>query len=189
MALHRPALWAVALAAIAMALPAPALADDGAPLLDDALANYFAAAHAHWGGPLPTCVINGVTPLAVHAILYDDPNPEVAARAEQPGCRIWLDRQLWREMRPIEACTVVVHEWGHLLGHAHVDDPLDLMAEFPTRPPAECAALRREAQRARASVRRPRPCTRRRKHLRGRPSQRDRTARFACIGQPAAVAQ
>jgi hypothetical protein len=181
MALQRSALWAVALAAVAMALPAPARGDDGGPLLDDGLANYFAAAQAHWGGPLPTCIEDGVRSIPVHALLYDDPDPEVAARAEQPGCRIWLDRRIWREMRPLEACTVVVHEWGHLLGYGHVEDPLDLMAEFPGRPPRECAALGRQARRARASGGSARPCATRRKRLRGRSARRARAARFACI--------
>lgn len=181
MTLRRSALWAAALAAVVMVMPAPASADDGPPLLDDALANYFAAAQAHWGGPVPTCMVNGVTPIAVHAILYDDPDPAVAARAEQPGCRIWLDRQLWHEMRPLEACTVVVHEWGHLLGYGHVDDPLDVMAEFPSRPPAECAAMRREAPRGRASVRRTRPCRIHSRRAHRRSTRGARIARLACV--------
>jgi hypothetical protein len=181
MALQRSALWAVALAAVAMALPAQARAADGTPLLDEALVTYFAAAQTHWGGPLPTCTVNGGTPIMVHAILYDDPEPEVAARAEQPGCRIWLDRQFWRETRPLEACTVVVHEWGHLLGYGHVEDPLDLMAEFPTRPPRECSDMERDRRRARASVGRARPCGWTRHRLRRSAAGRHRVARFACI--------
>jgi hypothetical protein len=181
MALQRSALWAVALTAVAMALPAQARAGDGTPLLDDALTNYFVAAQAHWGGPMPTCVVNGTTLIAVHAILYDDPDPEVAARAEQPGCRIWLDRQFWREMRPVEACTVVVHEWGHLLGYGHVEDPLNLMAEFPTRPPAECSVLGRQRRAARASVGRARPCGWTRHRFRWLTARRQGIARVACI--------
>jgi hypothetical protein len=186
MALQRSALWAVALAAVAMALPTPARADEGTPLLDDALATYFALAQAHWGGPLPSCVENGVTVIPVHAFLYDDPDPSVAARADQPGCELWIDRQHWRTMRPVQACTIVLHEWGHMLGYGHVNDPLDLMAEFPTRPPAECAALRRARRSARASARQARPCARlhRRHRLRGakrRVARRVRSPRLACI--------
>ena len=151
MALQRPALRAVALAAVALALPATATADHGAPLLDDRLATYFEIAQAHWGGPVPSCVANGVTLIPVHAVLYDDPVAAVAARADEPGCRLWLDRSSWREMRPLAACKIVVHEWGHLLGHGHVEDPLGLMAEFPVRAPAECGVLRRPARAAQAS--------------------------------------
>ena len=181
MALQRSALWAVALVAVAMALPAQARAGDGAPLLDEALVNYFAAAHAHWGGPLPTCVLNGTTPIAVHALLYDDPDPEVAARAEQPGCRIWLDRQLWSEMRPLDACTLVVHEWGHLLGYGHVEDPRNLMAEFPTSPPEECSAMERRRRTARASAGRGRPCGRTQHRFGRLTARRHGIARWACV--------
>jgi hypothetical protein len=178
MALQRSALWAVALAAIAIVLPAPARADHGRPVLDDALGTYFGLAQSHWGGPLPTCVANGVTLIPVHAVFYDDPDPSVAAKAEQPGCKLWLDRELWHEMRPVEACTIVLHEWGHLLGYGHVRDPLNLMAEFPTRPPVECAALRRGRATASASRRLASPCASHRKRLR---PARAHTARFACI--------
>jgi hypothetical protein len=174
MSLQRSALWAVALAAVAITLPTPAQADEGTPLLDDALASYYALAQAHWGGPLPSCVENGVTVVPVHAFLYDDPDPSVAARADQPGCELWLDRQYWRTMRPVEACTIVLHEWGHMLGHGHVHDPLDLMAEFPTHPPPECAALRRGRGTARASSRRARPCASARKARRHGASARKR---------------
>ena len=182
MALQRSALWAVALAALALALPSAARADHGTPFLHDDLATYFGMAQAHWGGPLPSCVANGVTTVPVHAVLYDDPEPDVAARADQPGCRVWLDRSSWREMRPAEACTIVVHEWGHLLGHGHVVDPLDLMAEMPLRAPRECAALRRPARRARASSRAARRCAAvtkrraRRAHL-----KRGRVVPRACV--------
>jgi hypothetical protein len=157
MALQRSAPLAVALAALALALPATANAVE-TPLLDDNLATYFGIAHEHWGGPVPSCVENGVTVVTVHAVLFDDPNPAVAARAEQPGCTLLLDRRHWRTMGRVEACMIVVHEWGHLLGHEHSDDPNDLMAEFPRRPPRDCAALRRQPRRAGASSRRPRAC-------------------------------
>jgi len=157
MALRRSALWAVALAAVALALPTAASAGETS-FLDDDLGTYFGIAHEHWGGPVPTCTQNGVTVVSAHAVLYDDPNPSVAARAEQPGCTLWLDRGHWRAMGTVEACMIVVHEWGHLLGHEHSHDPNDLMAEFPRRPPRDCAALRRHPRRAGASSRRVRPC-------------------------------
>lgn len=187
MALKRSALWAVALTAVALALPASASADHGTPFLDDDLTTYFGIAQAHWGGPAPNCVANGVTTIPVHAVLYDDPIASVAARADQPGCRLWLDRSSWREMRPVEACTIVAHEWGHLLGRGHVDDPLDLMAEFPERPPAGCAAFARPARRARASTRRDRGCRVRKKRARRSQAGRARSVRVGCVRRAARV--
>lgn len=180
MALQRSALWAVALTAVALALPASAQADHGTPLLDDGLANYFAAAQHHWGGPLPSCVANGTTVIPVHAVLYTDRDASVAARADQPGCRLSLDRSLWRSMGRVEACTVVVHEWGHLLGYGHVEDPRSLMAEFPAQPPAKCARMRRGT--ARASARRDRACaSSRNKGFRRPKPARMRSARVGCL--------
>jgi hypothetical protein len=175
----------VAIAA-ALALPAPALADHGPAFLDDRLATFMGIAQDHWGGPAPTCTANGTTVIGVHAVLYDDPEPDVAGRADQPGCRLSLDRSHWRSMGRVEACTIVVHEWGHLLGHEHVADPLDLMAEFPERPPAACAALRRPVRAAaRSAARRARFCARRSlswtaRH-RFRAPLKQRFARRACV--------
>jgi Matrixin len=177
MSLRRPARWALALCALAGAVPASAHATHGATFLDDDLATYMAIAQAHWGGALPTCVQNGVTVVAAHAILYDDPDPSVAARSMQPGCEIWLDRGHWRAMRPVEACMIVVHEWGHLLGHEHSHDPLDLMAEFPVRPPRECRRAAGSPRRASASA--ARRCAPKRKHRRVRPAHA-RSALWAC---------
>jgi hypothetical protein len=171
MSLQRSAARAAALSALALCLCMPTLAraDQGTTLLDENLATYMAIAHSYWGGPIPTCVENGVTVVLAHAILYDDPDPSVAARSMQPGCEIGLDRGHWRSMRPAEACMIVVHEWGHLLGHDHSPDPLDLMAEMPIVPPRRCAALGHRAPRARASARRAASCVARAKRARRRP--------------------
>src|SRR5688572_2558530 len=151
MALRCAARCAVALCLVAGALPAAAQANHGTTFLDETLATYMAIGQAHWGGPLPSCVVGG-TVIPPHAVLYDDPDPSVAARADQPGCRIWLDRSSWRQMRPTEACVVVVHEWGHLLGHGHSLDPFDLMAEMPVQAPRECRRPAGASRRARASA-------------------------------------
>jgi hypothetical protein len=180
MALQRSALWAVALAAVAMALPPAARADHGVPFLHDELTGYFGVAQAYWGEPLPACIANGATRISVHAVLYDDPNPDVAARAEQPGCRVWLDRSSWRTMGPVEACTIVVHEWGHLVGRAHVDDPFDLMAELPVRAPRACAALR-PVRTARASARSARRCSAAARRARRGHRKVARVARRWCV--------
>ena len=170
MALRRAARCALALCALAGALPAAAQANHGTTFLDETLATYMAIGQAHWGGPMPTCVVGGATVVAPHAVLYDDPDPSVAARADQPGCRIWLDRSSWREMRPVEACMVVVHEWGHLLGNGHSVDPFDLMAEVPARAPRACRGMEGAARHARASAARrcsPRRVARRARTVRG----------------------
>jgi hypothetical protein len=83
-------------------------------------------------------------------------------------------------MRPAEACMIVVHEWGHLLGHDHSHDPLDLMAEMPIVPPRRCAALGHRAPRARASARRAASCMTRAKRVRRR-AMRARLRPRACV--------
>jgi len=116
--LRRTAALALACATAALAA-APARADHGRALLDESVAAYLLVAQAHWGEPAPTCVGGHGEPVAVHAALFDDPNPRVTARAEQPGCRIWLDRDFWPARPGLRGCLEIAHEWGHLLGHAH----------------------------------------------------------------------
>lgn len=190
MPLQRSAGRAAALLALALALalPAVAVADHGPALLDDRLGTYMAIAQKHWAAPAPQCLESGMPAIPVHAVLIDDPEPDVAARADQPGCRLWLDRSHWRTMRPVDACTIVAHEWGHLLGHDHVRNPFALMAAFPERPPPGCTALAQTGRKARASARhRARACARHRKRIRrGRSAARARAvrrhhARFACL--------
>ena len=43
--------------------------------------------------------------------------------AELPGCRIWLDRDHWPAPSDEVDCTIVAHEWGHLLGTAIPQTP------------------------------------------------------------------
>jgi hypothetical protein len=181
MSLQRSASRAVALCALALFLLAsPAARADGeVPFLDDDLGTYMGIAHRHWGGPVPTCVANGVTVIPVHAVLFDDPDPEVVARAEQPGCRIWIDGGNWRRLGRVEACTIVVHEWGHLLGFDHSDDPNDPMAEFPVHAPRGCAALAPRARRPAARARASRSCVARARHRHAR-SARGKRPRSAC---------
>lgn len=164
---------------VLLALPAGARADHGKSFLHDDLATYMDIAHRQWGGPIPSCVENGVNVIPAHVVLYDDPDPEVAARAEQPGCRIWLDRSNWRTLRPVEVCTTIVHEWGHLLGFGHSADPFDVMAAFQLRPAQGCRRFTRPAHAA-ASSRAARRCKPRHARRSGRVA-RSRVRRYACV--------
>ncbi len=180
MALQRSALWAVALTAFALAVPAPASADHGTTYLDDDLATYFGIAQAYWAGPMPTCVANGVTTIPVHAVLHEYRDPSVAARSDQPGCRLSLDRTEWPRLSRPEACMIVVHEWGHLMGFGHTGEALSIMAEFPTRVPSACAALVSRRRSARASVRRRLSCAVHAKRLRRLRTLRLRKLSLVC---------
>jgi hypothetical protein len=115
----------IALFAVAVALAAPSLAhaDHGQPFTDPDVEAYLEIAREHWGMTPAGC--------AVHVVLHDNPNPDVVATAEQPGCRMWLDRDWWPAPPSRIACTIVAHEWGHLLGFGHSDDSNDLMYVQP----------------------------------------------------------
>jgi hypothetical protein len=159
MSRRRSALWAAALAAAMLVVPAGAQAGDEPPLLDEGVAKYMGIARAFWNGAAPVCVRDGTTLIPVQAFLFDDPDPEVAARAEQPGCQLWIDRGTWPTLTRVERCTVVVHEWGHMLGFGHSADPGSVMAEYPRRPPGGCASIAaRRRQRAARAARTARRC-------------------------------
>jgi hypothetical protein len=168
MSRRRSAFWAVALAATAFALPAAADGADETPWLDAGVARYMGIARTFWGGSVPTCVLNGETVVPAHAVLFDDPDPEVAARGEQPGCVLWIDRGTWPTLSRVEACTVVVHEWGHMLGLGHSADRADVMAEYPRHAPGPCAALVRRRRHPAAGAAHARRCVRPRRVARGR---------------------
>lgn len=68
--------------------------------------------------------------------------------AQLGGCAtgertIWLDRSLrktvyrWR-------CTIIVHEYGHLMGFDHTDDPASVMHTPPERVAAGCGTSPRD---------------------------------------------
>jgi hypothetical protein len=125
-----------------LTMPSLAQADHGPPVGGPELQRYLEIAQSHWGVPAPTCTTADGQTVSVHAALYDDPDDGVSARAELPGCRIWLDRDFWpRQLDRID-CTIIVHEWGHLLGHAHDGHRNSLMYEQPTQGAPGCSLLR-----------------------------------------------
>jgi hypothetical protein len=125
--------------ACALAAPSVARADHGVPYMDRDLEAYFEIAQAHWDVPIPSCTGPGGEPIPAHAVLYDNPHPDVVAGAEQPGCRMWLDRDFWPAPPSRIACTIIAHEWGHLLGHGHSPDERNLMFEEPYTGAPGCA--------------------------------------------------
>ena len=108
-------------------LAAPARADHGATINDPTLSRYMAIAAAYWGGPEPVCTTQDGQVIRPHAVLADNPQPEVAAWAEVGGCRIWLDIDFWPAAPDELYCNLIAHEWGHLLGYGHSSNPSDLM--------------------------------------------------------------
>lgn len=141
MARTRALISLLVLACLGALLASPARADHGRPILDETLAAYLGAAATHWGGQAPSCETDSGPPIQVHAVMFDDPDPTVAARAEQPGCRIWLDRDHWPQRPSEQGCVAILHEWGHLLGQGHSRDRRGLMWPWPQTGPRGCAAF------------------------------------------------
>lgn len=91
-------------------------------------------ARSYWQAA-PAC------PAGISVSTFDDPDPNVLARGEQPGCRIWLDRS-WLATSPSQPviCTVITHEYGHLIGYGH--DHIDSEHVMPEgRTPRVCYPL------------------------------------------------
>src|SRR2546421_6673720 len=108
-------------------LAAPARADHGVTVNDPTLSRYMAIAAAYWGGPEPVCTTQDGQVIRPHAVLADNPQPDVAAWAEVGGCRIWLDTDFWPAPADEQYCNLIAHEWGHLLGYGHSTDSRSLM--------------------------------------------------------------
>lgn len=152
----RLVLAAAVLAALALPAPAPG------QITEARLARAHAIAIHHWGWPRP-CAGEDI-PIELEALpdgldgwarWYEDPD------GDRYGCSISLTTAHpfdWRRM-----CQVIVHEYGHLYGHDHVDDRRSVMHPAAIGPVAAC-------QRAPARTRTRRPRRRGAKKVPRRPT-------------------
>src|SRR3954453_21766288 len=98
------------------------------PAADPQIAQWLQGAQAHWGAA-PNCP-SGLS--IQRAQWLADPN--VWAAAVQGGCALAFDPDFYPAPAEYDSgwyaaamCSVVAHEWGHLLGYGHVSDPNNLM--------------------------------------------------------------
>lgn len=101
---------------MALALIAPATAEAG---LKARIDKAQAAAVAYWD-KAPNCPVRTV---------HTEPLMNAGAAMEAGNCTIYIAPGWWALQRPYyqKLCSVYVHEWGHLLGYEHTDDPADVM--------------------------------------------------------------
>jgi hypothetical protein len=79
-------------------------------------------------------------------------------------------------------CTVVEHEFGHLSGHDHVNDPHDVMSPYYIYPTSECAA-----NTAAASAPPPAPTTKTVSSLKRKPAKQTAAAKRKAAKRRAAA--
>ncbi|MCW2506070.1 MAG: hypothetical protein JWO79_4354 [Actinomycetia bacterium] len=69
---------------------------------------------------------------------WSNPVGQYDAPAQNTVCAIAFNTAVsWDWVR---FCSILVHEYGHLTGHPHDDDPASIMSAFYTRPVDQCAA-------------------------------------------------
>lgn len=98
------------------------------PATDPQIAQWMAVAQGYWHAA-PNCP-NGLSIQRAQWL----PDPGVWAAAVQGGCAVAFDPDFYPAPAGYDAgwyqaamCSVVAHEWGHLLGYGHVADPNSLM--------------------------------------------------------------
>lgn len=75
----------------------------------------------------------------------------VLGMAEVGGCRMWLDPTIYHlagvhdvtaaQAAASRLCSLVVHEYGHLLGMRHAEDPQHIMYPLLSATPSTCPAM------------------------------------------------
>ncbi len=149
-----------ALAVPPVALEAPAGADAGK--LTSQVRDDLAIAERRFGPACSGGISATWNPFEVD--YAGSPGARAWARTFVEQCRIDFNLGLWRDPSwraaiydPPWLCTLVVHEYGHLAGHGHSDDPADVMYPLIDRVYVGCkgatarAALRGTRLRAKAS--------------------------------------
>ena len=108
---------------------AQAAAAQGAdPATDPQIAQWMGLAQTFWG-TTPNCP-NGISIQRAEWL----PDPSVWAAAVQGGCAVAFDPDFYPAPADFDPswyqaamCSVVAHEYGHLIGYGHVADPSNLM--------------------------------------------------------------
>jgi hypothetical protein len=132
---------------------APATADAGR--LTTQLRADLAIAERRFGPACPNGIVATWNPFEVD--YAGSPGARAWARSFLEQCRIdfnaglWLDPS-WRAAiyDPPWLCTLVVHEYGHLAGNGHSDDPADVMYPLIDRVYAGCERGKAGRSRSRA---------------------------------------
>jgi hypothetical protein len=99
------------------------------PATDPLIGHFLDVARARWGAA-PNCP-TGISLVRAQWL----PDPGVWAAAQQGGCTIAFDPDFYPAPAGYDVgwwqaamCSVVAHEYGHLLGYGHVSDPNNLMS-------------------------------------------------------------
>ena len=124
--------WRAVLAAVVLALVAAAPARAEEPGI---------AIGRHVFGPV-ACG----TPAMGRAVFAD---PMTIAGSDPATCRILLNEAYADELPADMRCTLVLHEYGHLAGHAHSSNPRSVMYPTYNGPDERCTRTFSASSRAR----------------------------------------